>query len=431
MITVEPWKVLYIVAHRHAPLGQVTPFQLFTDGPLSSAGLLHLVASWPKDVREFRLTTEQAAALRMVSGASCIILIRVDELAELLELTSEQPFRCVLSDERCAADAAEAVRRSNVAVLHVSECPMPGAVEASIATSDDLYRYIVSTAKLAVASGSTTPWHREFSDDQPREPRDGAPLPLTRADHLLGVPNEQLFTSLGFTLGEPEPPLLGDADSYLRTVVRSFDRAWDFRRFVADALPVPNAILSPSLTLTAPSIIRGIGTGGRREMDRATQAMQTAARAITRQTGYEQRLPAAYAPAVVEEEGRQVLALRGQELRLYAYALAVRASAGVTPVLRLPPGVNHAVEAARNLARSIRRARAFDASRASRLARRLSASLTDGLAPGLVERMRKTDGFVKIIADAPLEWLEVDGLPLALARDCARIDTTPGNLFLQ
>ncbi len=43
---------------------------------------------------------------------------------------------------------------------------------------------------------------------------------------------------------------------------------------------------------------------------------------------------------------------------------------------------------------------------------------------------RSTAG-IKIVAEAPLEWLPVDGLPLGIRFDVSRINTTPGNLFIE
>ena len=47
-----------------------------------------------------------------------------------------------------------------------------------------------------------------------------------------------------------------------------------------------------------------------------------------------------------------------------------------------------------------------------------------------VEFIRGAEIGVRVIADAHLEWLDVDGLPLCIRKDTARVPVTPGNLFV-
>lgn len=45
--------------------------------------------------------------------------------------------------------------------------------------------------------------------------------------------------------------------------------------------------------------------------------------------------------------------------------------------------------------------------------------------------IRRSQTGIRIIADAHLEWLDVDGLPLCIRKNVTRIPVTPGNLFVQ
>jgi hypothetical protein len=46
----------------------------------------------------------------------------------------------------------------------------------------------------------------------------------------------------------------------------------------------------------------------------------------------------------------------------------------------------------------------------------------------MIEFVRTGGRGVKLVADAPLEWLQLDGLPLMLRKDCSRVPSTPGNV---
>lgn len=62
--------------------------------------------------------------------------------------------------------------------------------------------------------------------------------------------------------------------------------------------------------------------------------------------------------------------------------------------------------------------------------RQVQARLTEAVPKEFIEVIRKSKTGVRIIADAHLEWLDIDGLPLVIRKNCSRIPTTPGNLFI-
>jgi CHAT domain len=58
----------------------------------------------------------------------------------------------------------------------------------------------------------------------------------------------------------------------------------------------------------------------------------------------------------------------------------------------------------------------------------VQSALATAVDARLVNLLRCSETGVKIIGDAPLEWLPVDGLPLCLRFDVSRINATPGGL---
>jgi hypothetical protein len=61
---------------------------------------------------------------------------------------------------------------------------------------------------------------------------------------------------------------------------------------------------------------------------------------------------------------------------------------------------------------------------------RVQDRLAASFPPEFLEIVRGTPGDIRIVADAHLEWLDVDGLPLGLRRNVSRVPVTPGNLFI-
>ena len=125
-----------------------------------------------------------------------------------------------------------------------------------------------------------------------------------------------------------------------------------------------------------------------------------------------------------------VLSINVEDLIAYTAALSIRASSNFVPVIRLPTHVNNVHGELVQLESTARNANSKSdrTAKLNKLARQLSLKLAEGIPKWVFDRMR-TFSKVKLISDAPLEWLEMDGFPLAVTADVSRIPTTPGNQF--
>ncbi len=85
-------------------------------------------------------------------------------------------------------------------------------------------------------------------------------------------------------------------------------------------------------------------------------------------------------------------------------------------------------------ARGVCEKRPFPKFRARLKTRRLFTRIQDGLCraigPERLAFIEQIGGPLKIVSDAPIEWLPIQGLPLSLRYDCSRINATPGNLMM-
>jgi hypothetical protein len=130
------------------------------------------------------------------------------------------------------------------------------------------------------------------------------------------------------------------------------------------------------------------------------------------------------------QAAQSILMMHQSELETFTLAVGLRAAQTASAVVRLSPGVNHVFPALAGYARSV-----LSENVASRLkARRLFSSIQKGLSDAIgrkrIEFIRKEGGPIKIVSDAPIEWLPVGGLTLALRYDCSRINATPSNLLM-
>jgi hypothetical protein len=121
--------------------------------------------------------------------------------------------------------------------------------------------------------------------------------------------------------------------------------------------------------------------------------------------------------------------VRTEELWLGTAAMVAFAVSEASAVARLPNAVNRTSGVVRNFAEHYRgktpglrkRLRGFQ---------EVQNSLARAVPHEFVDMIRASQTGVRIVADAHLEWLNVDGLPLGIRKDVTRIPVTPGNSFL-
>jgi len=97
----------------------------------------------------------------------------------------------------------------------------------------------------------------------------------------------------------------------------------------------------------------------------------------------------------------------------------------------MSPAVNRVFPALSAFARSVRSEKYEHRRKAFRLYQNIQESLADAATIEKLAFIRnEVSGPIKIIADAPLEWLPIGNLPLLIRHQCSRINATPGNLLM-
>jgi hypothetical protein len=110
--------------------------------------------------------------------------------------------------------------------------------------------------------------------------------------------------------------------------------------------------------------------------------------------------------------------------------MSILAVSDASATVRLPNDANRVSGAVRNFAAVCRSARPSPRKRLSSF-RQVQEYLRHAFPPEFLPLIRRSQSGVRILADAHLEWLDVDGLPLCIRKDVTRIPVTPGNLFVQ
>ena len=125
-----------------------------------------------------------------------------------------------------------------------------------------------------------------------------------------------------------------------------------------------------------------------------------------------------------------VIAARQSELETFTLGVGLHAAQTCAGVVRLSPGVNHVFPALAAYARNVRSPKFRARLKTRRLFTRIQDGLCRAIGPERLAFIEQIGGPLKIVSDAPIEWLPIQGLPLSLRYDCSRINATPGNLMM-
>lgn len=124
-----------------------------------------------------------------------------------------------------------------------------------------------------------------------------------------------------------------------------------------------------------------------------------------------------------------LMKIRSQELKFATDVMGGLAASNFSAVVRMPNEVDRTSGSVRSFAQHYRGQ--TPKSRKRLLAfREVQNRLSSAVPTEFYDLIRRSISGIRIVSDAHLEWLDIDGLPLMIRKTCTRIPVTPGNLFV-
>lgn len=405
-----------------------TPLQGFAHGLIQLAPMLVVLPMLPCDIDELAMDpADRLARRRAGQGEWNWSPVNVEKLVGRRIPSDEMPFMVVFTSHEDAARRVSIWRRDlRIKPLHVSHMEVGGAIKPEHLTVERMQRHCLSVLR------QVGPKKRRDVEDarasiEAWRPFEKRPSTLRRHSHNVVLANEMVLLSTGQQPGEGEGRLdMSPDQDYVDAITQS---AQAVRELHAQTEDRPVYLLNPprpDTILFAPSIIRGADN---HPLLAAHPGAKAALRALDRQSGYTTRILAA--DDLEMEQVREVLGLRGRELMISSVAEGMRAASTLAATIRLPARVNRTAGVVRDLARYLRHHENPPALKTARVFKRVQDALAASVPPEHLAFLAGSTSGVKIVADAPLEWLPVDGLPLGIRHDVSRINTTPGNIFIE
>lgn len=425
-------EILYILAIPSWAPNEVTPFQGFAPGLIYASPFLANVVRMPADIIE--LTMDPADRLvRRRSGSGDWLWSPVD--IDNLERpgrrpTPLQPFMVVFTADEAVARRVSRWRRNlRVRPLHVSLIEGGGAIPPQDLTVERLQQHCLTALRHAHDAHRRLEIEEADASIRAWRPFEERPSSLRLHSHGVTQANQMVLLSTGEVLPDGGHGVLNVSphDDYVDAITES---ALAVRSLRAQTEDRPVYLVSPprpDVILLAPSMYQAIGA----HMANAplAPAARRAFRAIQSQQGYTFQVQADEAD--IHEIG-PIGVMRGAELKLQTFAVGMRAASTLAATIRLPGQVNRIGGVVGQLARHLRH---YDERLPDVKTARVFKVVQDALRASIPEAhfgfLEGSQSGVKIIADAPLEWMPVGGLPLGIKFDVSRINTTPGNSLIE
>jgi hypothetical protein len=407
---------------------EVTPFQGFAPTLPMFQPCFSSVIHLPGDLFEWAFTRAQRLNRRRSGEAGWYWSpLSVDKLEQATP-SANQPFVVVFTAEESTAAIVSTWREGlEIPPLHVSRLNAPGAIKLEQLTPARLRTHCRQTLRKAL---KLKPHLRADLVEEGLakfEPPEPVNVPLGFRSHGVTIGNELVLASENIrpVMGEnlnADPP-----EAYVEAVVASADLVGRLRDFADDGpAPIFRAYpRRPDTILFSPSLYHGLEgwLGGK---DPPVGVRETV-RAISRQRGHRMDI---YVDDIGADMASALINMRRQEVMLQSMVVGLRAASSVASVLRLPNDVNRTAGVMAQLADHQRRYadQAPPIRKTVKVFKAVQNSLARSVGPEVLDQIRASETGIKIVSDAPLEWLPVDGLPLGIRYDVSRINATPGNL---
>jgi hypothetical protein len=428
----DPLKIYYIVVLDDAPIEDASPFQGFSPGWEDVLWTLPLIARLPADVLEGPSARDGIIAQRM-GGARQLSWLPLN-LSALLQTRIEQLgyfVVCFSGSATVSATVQDWVNRQFHPVLHVAATSTAGTVDGANFTLDKLRDHCQMVFERR---GTTlTPDRQVTVGRQLAAWRESEPIPsgLKGWGHNVVIPNHMALMRAGRSL-EPGERFVGQTEAdYAAIIVESAQAVSNIRQQIGIWRFHRVMLLHPGLILTEPALYRDAYARPRKRSAREERDLFRVLRLLQTQQGHLAQVQSD-SPGILENGpgARFLLHLRQWELEAHTFGVGLKAAQTCSPVLRLSPGVNHVFPSLSAFARNIRSANAQSRRKARRLFETIQQQLVSAIGPVRMAFIADAERPIKIVADAPIEWLPIGGLPLGLRFDCSRINATPGNLMM-
>jgi hypothetical protein len=436
-LTVPHYGIHYLFAIPDWKPSEITAFQGFAPGLVDIQDLFSFLPHLPADIEEWTYSAEDRFARRRAGiGSWYWAIANILSFDETNTPSPLAPFMVVFTtDKEVAKQVSSWMSVLPIKPLHVSRFPGKHGISPRKLTWRYLQKHckdILVQAKKVEDNLNIDPLIALINEWRPLETHTSI---LKNHSHGVTMVNEMVLQSCGYASPTNEAGRLGNSkhQQYIDGITQSIEPILKLQGVTEGQGVFLIHPPRPDIILVAPSTFRGIWkTLSKPKLPRP---LVRAAKALNRQTGYRLDLGAEILGGLNETELAEFLwlqGLRASELSLQTRAFGFRAMSTLAAAIRLPGAINGVAVEVKKFSDHIRsRDGGSVPIKTARVFKGVQDALLNAVPQEHVELISKSQSGIKIIGNAPLEWLPINGLPLGIWTDVSRINATPGNLMFQ
>lgn len=430
------FKILYLLALPDWAPNEVTPFQGFAPGLIYLTPMMEVIPRLPADILDPTMDLDDRLARRRSGQGSWLWSpINLSTLVTKRKPTPEMPFMVVFSADKKAAEAVSDWRNKlRIKPIHLSYYKGGNTIHPEDFTQETLRRHLIGIARRVAAIGKDIDVSDHLAALQSWKAESRVPSSLHLHSHNVTTPNEMALVGAGENTAHGEEGHLQSSpqEDYVKGITESASAVVNLWERTSGRAAYAISPPRPDIFLIAPAMFRGVSKHMERTIDNTL--LKRALRSLDRQSGY----TIGMSIEGNEEDAKSglnfigpLLGLRGAEMKLTTRAVGLRTAGTIAATIRLPPAINRTGGVVGQLARFLRSHDNPPAVKSARVFKVVQEALLKSLPAEHLAIIAQSQAGIKIIADAPLEWLPINGLPLGIRFDVSRINSTPGNLFLE
>lgn len=431
MLDPKIFDIFYFIALPNEDLSEATQFQGFTLGNYWAMEFIYKILFMPQNILEMKAGKEETIRSRIL-GLTYINLIPVEErFIEMVLGSSPTPFTIVYSLESNHDLIDDIISKCGRPVLHVSKAKSMTALKVEDLKVRSIWDFCQGVR--AFLCDKSPELNRSF-DDVFGSKRDWETesCGVKKKKHFFTMPNEVLLRSFSYGLGMGPEMRASNLEDCVLGITDSANVIIDIQHKI---LKEKINYGKTSLILASFGMYKHVYSMYR-VIEKETgdvnfrKSLRKVMKCISKQKEYDFRIE-------TENTGElqiinHVFGIRRREAGIFTAALSVMACSSFSAVIRLPPGVSLLGDCASQLiscSNALPNPNKY--LKLNRLFKTVQQKMAEFFYPKYSETVNQSGRCLKLVSDAPLEWLPLNGLPLMVLKNISRIPVTPGNLMMQ
>lgn len=389
-------------------------FQGFSAGILRAAKILKLISRLPACVEEFEMPRGLAIRNRTFGLLNREVIPIVDRyFVNTNSLVGSNNCICVfyyISQKKYVEEFQVLLKRPIVKIC--IDNTDEGDIYIGNLTRNNLYK-VLKKKRIITGRVRYIKWNKKN-------------IGLDSLGHMVFEPDIDALSQFEFKGNIKEYYTSADDHDFVLNICRYVDKIQELRKKHGASYS-----FGPSLVVGAPSLYRWHYQQARTKTNKETFGAKKCFDYLKRQQGYTLPVDVSGFSSDLLQVMTSMLQIRRLEVEAFTAGVSLLACNYFAPFIRFPYGVNSINYDLCRFAGCSRGGGIRRKYKLLKIQNDISCKIEKYVGHEFQRLISKSEGHVKILSDVPIEFLDINGLPMGISHDCSRYITSAGNSFLQ